>query len=210
MADDLGDITVTAPELGKWLGITPRRIQQLVHESVLEREARGRYNLRECVQAYTRYQDSQIMRTGASGELGEERLLSARLERKRKELEFAELEGRLITVEHHEETLSKALRIVRSNLLNLPGGLAQRLSGLDDPRDVQRILMSALEDVLRAIVREGEGLGEGELPEALPGRAALIKGGVTTITGLMSHPDLTQIPGIGKKTAERIRAAVSN
>lgn len=206
---DLDDVLVGAPELGQWLGLTPRRIQQLVHESVLDREARGKYNLKNCVQAYTKYQDSQIMRTGASGELGEERLLAARLERKRKELEFAELQGRLITVDHHEEILQKAFSLVRANIRNLPGSLAPRLAGLDDPRDVQRILVPALDDALRAIVDEADRLGHEELPEDLPGRAALLEGGVTTISGVMSHPDLTQLKGIGRKTVERILAALA-
>jgi len=207
--DGLDDVVVSAPELSEWLNITPRRIQQLVQEGALPREARGRYPLKASVAAYTRYQDNQIMRTGASGELGEERLLAARLERRRKELEFEEAQGRVITTEHHEEVLGRAFAIVRANIRSLPGALAPRLAGIDDPREIQRILVPALDDALRSIVAEGERLGNQELPDDLPGRRALIDGGVTTITDAMAHPDLTLVKGIGARTAARIRAALN-
>lgn len=201
---------VTAPELGEWLDLTPRRIQQLVHEGVLKRAARGHYPLKENVQAYTRYQDSQIMRTGASGELGVEKLQMARLERRKKELEFEHLQGRLLTVEHHEKVMGEVLAVVRRNIRNLPGSLSPRIAGLDDPRDVRRILAPALDGALRAIVAEGERIGQAALPDDVPGRAALIEGGVTTISELMSHPDLTLITGIGAKTAEKLRRFIAD
>lgn len=201
---------VSAPELGEWLNLTPRRIQQLVHEGVLERAARGRYPLKSCVQAYTRYQDGQIMRTGSSGELSDEKLRMARLERRRKELEFERLQGELITVEHHERVMADVLAMVRRNVRNLPGTLSQRLAGLDEPRDVNRILGPALDNALRSIVAEGERLGQEALPDEVPGRAALIEGGVTTISELMSHPDLTLIDGIGPKTAQKLRVFMAD
>lgn len=44
------------------------------------------------------------------------------------------------------------------------------------------------------------------LPQDLPGRAALIAAGVSTMEGLRAIPDLDEIPGIGQATERRIHA----
>ncbi len=196
MADQL----VGAAELANWLECTPRRLQQLVTEGVIERTSRGRYPVKRCVQQYCRYHDQLLMKTGVSSELNEEKLQMARLERRRRELEFAKLEGSLITQEHHERVLVIAFSLVRKNVRNLGGALSPRLVGLDHARDVERILVPALDTALRSVVIKGQSMAEEELPDDVPGRKALVLAGVTTITELMAVGDLTSIPGIGPRT----------
>lgn len=196
--------TVDAPELADWLGITPRRIQQLVQEGVLERVSRGRYPLKKCVKAYVAYQDDQIMRTGASGELSREKLLTAQLERKRKELEFERLQGTLITVADHEEAMAKAFTVVRTNLRSLPGAVAPRLAGLDDARDVQAVLLPAIDGAMRSIVEAGKALASDELPDDIPHRTVLEGNGIQTMADLLAVRDLTELRGIGPARAVHI------
>ena len=195
---------VGSQELAEWLGVTTRRIQQLAVEGVLPREGRGRYPLKICVKTYCDWKDQLLLKRGTSSELSEEKLLTARLERRTRELVFAEAEGSLITVAHHERVMGEAFSMVRQNIRNLPGALAPRLAGLDDPRDVERILVPAIDDALRSIVAAGLAMADDTLPDDLPGKKALARAGVKTITGLLALGDLNDVPGIGAKTGEGI------
>lgn len=195
---------VGSTELSEWLGVTQRRIQQLAVEGVLPREGRGKYPLKECVQVYCALKDEMLLKRGTSSELSEEKLLTARLERRKRELEFAAVEGGLISVEHHESVMAEAFSIVRQNMRNLPGALAPRLAGLDDPRDVQRILVPAIDSALRTVVAAGQALADDTLPDDIPGRKALEKAGVTSLSELLAMDDPTTLPGIGPKIGEGI------
>lgn len=184
--------------------LTPRRVTQLVHEGVVPRAGRGKYPLKDSVQAYCRYKDQLLLKKGSGGEMAEEKLRTARLERRRKELEFEKLEGNLITTEHHESVLADAFRLVRSSIRNIPGALAPRIAGLDDPRDVERVLVPALDDALRAIVEAGKSFADDRLPDGFPGRKALERAGVTTFTQLSELDDLRAVKGVGPKTAAAV------
>jgi hypothetical protein len=194
--------------LAEWIGVTSRRIGQLVHEGVLPRESRGKYPLKSCIQAYCRWKDALLLKRGAGSEINEERLLTARLERRRLELKFAQLEGGLVTVEHHEKVMGEAFALVRTNMRNLPGALAPRIAGLDDPRDVERILVGAVDSALRSVVAAGKAFADDELPLSIPGRRALIRAGITTTSELMAASDLASVKGVGPKTRKAILAWV--
>lgn len=192
-------------ELASWMDRSTRRVIQLVEEGVIPRAGRGKYPLKACQLGFIRHLTALSEGRGRTSELSEEKLLSARLERRKKELEFATAEGSLITLEAHERALEEAFLLVRSNIRNLPGAVAPRLVGLDDARDIQRVLVPAVDDALRAIVSEAEKLiGSDDLPADLPGRKPLIKHGVVSLSHLLDVPDLEEVPGIGPKTALRI------
>src|SRR5262245_33974056 len=53
---------------------------------------------------------------------------------------------------------------------------------------------------------EGEEVKKGRLPDDFPGIAALHEAGINTYTQLSKVADLTEIPGIGPATAEKIQA----
>ena len=196
-------------ELASWLKLTTMRITQLVEEGVIPRAGRGKYPLKLCLQGYIDHLRAMAEGRGRTTELADEKLLTARLERRRRELEFAEAEGSLITVQAHESAITEALDLVRSNLRNLPGSVGPRLVGLDDARDVVAILAPAVDDAMRSIVAEAERRSQDDtLPEDLPGRRALLHQGITTLTDLLMVPDLQEVPRIGPKTAEKIHAWV--
>ena len=61
-----------------------------------------------------------------------------------------------------------------------------------------------------AAVEESEESTElkGKLPEDFPGHAALEAAGITTYAQLRKAGDVTEVPGIGKATAEKIADAL--
>lgn len=196
--------TVGAQELADLFGVHVRRIYQLVHEHVIPKGARGQYDLLECVRGYITLLQRVAEGKGRTVELGEEKLLSARLARRKLELEFAALEGSVVTVEHHKSVMGTAFLLVRTNMRNLAGTLPPRLAGLDEPRDVQRILIEAIDLALRSVIDASKELLSDELPPGFPGERALRKHGVERLSELMRVGDLEEVPGIGPATKERI------
>jgi hypothetical protein len=205
---DNGEIHhVGLKELATWMGVTTRRVIQMVEEGIIPKAGRGKYPLKQCMIGYVTHLQQMTEKRGSTSELSEEKLLTARIERKRRELEYAAVEGSLITVEAHEQAIAEALDLVRSNLRNLPGSVGPRLVGLDDARDVVGILAPAVDDAMRSIVAEADRRSQDDtLPDDLPGRRALIEHGVTTLTDLLMVPDLQTVPRIGPRTEKRIQA----
>jgi len=194
-------------ELSSWLDVTQRRVIQLTDEGVLPKEGRGKYRLQECVAQYIAYLRRMSEGTTRTSELNQEKLLTARIERRRRELEYAQHEGSLITIEAHKAAMAEAFDLVRSNVRNLPGALAPRLVGLDDARDIQQVLVREIDDALRSIVGKAERRIEDSegLPKDIPGRGKLIAAGVRTLVDLIEVDQLTDLPGIGSATAKKIR-----
>lgn len=193
-------------ELATWVGLTARRIVQLVEEGVMVKHGRGQYPLKQNILAYISHLQGLAQRTVGKSELSEEKLLTARIERRRRELEYAQQEGSLITVESHKEAMAEALDLVRSNIRNLPGAIAPRLVGVDDARDVQAILAPAVDDALRSIVtKANDRVADNTLPREIPGYRQLRTAGIETLDALLDIEDLTSIPGIGPARSERMR-----
>lgn len=203
----MSDGYVGLKDLAEWLKLTQRRVIQLVDEDVIPKAGRGKYPLRACVTNYIVYLRKQAEGTTSKSELTEEKLLTARVKRKRRELEYAEYEGRLIDIESHKAAMAEAFDFVRSNIRNLPGTLAPRLVGMDDARDIQRVLVAEVDEALRAIVtgakrqiEENEGL-----PDDVPGRTRLISAGIETLDDLLDVENLTDLHGVGPVTAKKVR-----
>lgn len=79
---DISTVDVTARELAALLGITDRRVRQLVDEGVLQRSERGRYPLKACLNGYV----AAIEGAAESSDLQAERLKLIRAQRRRIEL----------------------------------------------------------------------------------------------------------------------------
>lgn len=65
------------------------------------------------------------------------------------------------------------------------------------------------EQISEALKNEAPAPKQGKLPEDFPGLAALDAAGIHTFAQLRKAGDVTEIPGIGKATAEKIDEAVN-
>lgn len=207
-------LEVNQKELAQVLGLTTRQVHNLTEEAVLPsrpaENGRDRlYVLDQAVPAYVRYKVASVRPTDRD----EADARRARAQARLAELELEEREGSLIPLAVHKRVTSEAFAQVRANMLSLPGSVATQL-GIP-PREAVAILRPAVDRCLTAVTVLADDLDDraagldSPIPEDFPGADALTKAGVRTLGQLRRRlKELQKIPGIGPKTAKKIRAHV--
>jgi phage terminase Nu1 subunit (DNA packaging protein) len=133
---------VSTEELAQFVGVEPRRIQQLTQEGVIKKEPgdkkTAKYDFVRNVHSLLQYyrQKSDSRKSGDSGEMASEKLKQITAKRKLEELKLAQLEGDLHKAEDIERIIGAMLTRLRINLLAIPMGLAPILRDMDDTRDI--------------------------------------------------------------------------
>lgn len=129
------------------------------------------------------------------------------------ELELAERERRLIRIEHLDEVVRKILKRVNVVLHMLPARCGPRLVGLTTPREGIELLGSEVEVAYAGLLEladeleaEAERAADEDIPDDFPGRRALAGAGIETFRDLAELEDLTDVKGVGPKTAAAITA----
>ncbi|KKM67932.1 hypothetical protein LCGC14_1466220 [marine sediment metagenome] len=116
------DRNVGAKQLAYLFRITERRVQQLASEGVIQKEARGRYNLVESVRGYVAF--LQDIAAGVQGEketdYGDARTQKMRADADKAIMEAAQLAGQLIPAEIIAYNWNHMIGAFRAKLLNLP------------------------------------------------------------------------------------------
>ena len=85
-----------------------------------------------------------------------ERLVRAKAEREEHmaalaKMEVAEREGRLIDAAQAAKSNTRAGMAIRDGVLSVPGRIAAQLVGIEDEREIERIITAALRDELTRI-----------------------------------------------------------
>jgi phage terminase Nu1 subunit (DNA packaging protein) len=133
---------VSTEELAQFVGVDPRRIQQLTQEGVIKKEPgdkkTAKYDFVRNVHSLLQYyrQKSDSRRSGDSEAMANEKLKQISTKRKLEELKLAQLEGDLHKAEDIERIIGAVLTRLRINLLAIPMGLAPILRGMDDAREI--------------------------------------------------------------------------
>jgi phage terminase Nu1 subunit (DNA packaging protein) len=133
---------VSTEELAQFVGVDPRRIQQLTQEGVIKKEPgdkkTAKYDFVRNVHSLLQYyrQKSDSRRSSDSEEMANEKLKQISTKRKLEELKLAQLEGDLHKAEDIERIIGAVLTRLRINLLAIPMGLAPILRDMDDTREI--------------------------------------------------------------------------
>lgn len=114
---------ITLPEIAGLLLLSVRRIRQLANDNVIPDSEKGKYDLVGCVHGYIRYQNTLIQGQGTLS-LAEERTGLTRTNRKLKNLELKEKEGKLIEVDIAMQKWGNVIQQAKSKILSLPSRLA--------------------------------------------------------------------------------------
>lgn len=132
------DTLVSTRELAIVLGLTTRRVQQLVQDGQFEPVKRGRFNLAKCVARYIEMKEEDV-----SSE--EKERLEAELSIKKanaimKVLEAKELQGKMHRSEDVAAMTEDLVYTIRGMLLALPGRLAIDVANTDDPAEAADLI----------------------------------------------------------------------
>lgn len=146
------------------LGLSARRVQQLVAENVVPKPLKGLYNLRDAVKGYIRYLSERAI-GGATGGIGgkhvaasiaESRARSEAAKAERAEIELAALKGELVPLEDVQDAWVVMATNMRARMLELPGKAGPEAMTARTPYEATEIVRShvntALEELANADV----------------------------------------------------------
>ena len=150
----LENITSKLDLLAEILGVTPRRIQQLVDEEVIPKpEKPGQYDIPACVQAYYYKEFCGDEDDELDGR--HERARKAKVEADRIEFDLNIKKGLYVSAELVTHELEKIIMNCRSKLLALPRKLAPILATADNPNEAENILTGGVEEALNELITPG-------------------------------------------------------
>lgn len=124
------DVVGTA-KLAKVLGITDRRIQQLVTEGVFRKIGRGKYDLAGTVQAYIQYQIDILKAKQSTGTKAEEETILIRYKAAREKLEYEIARAEHLPLSLCVQTWQTWLRSISAQMLGLAPQLKTEFPHLD-------------------------------------------------------------------------------
>ena len=142
---------VGTTDLAEVLGITARRVYQLVQDGIIKPKSRGKYVLSAAVQAFidSRVKDKSLSQADIEKQDAEARIKMAKAVVA--ELEAQELQGKMHRSEDVAAMTEDLIYAARGMLLALPGRLAVDAAALDDPAEVSVLLRSEVHAIMEEI-----------------------------------------------------------
>lgn len=148
-----GDRNIGAKQIAYLFRISERRVQQLAAEGIIQREARGRYNLVESVRGYVEY--LQAIASGSQGETetsyGDARTQKMRADADKSIMEAAVLAGSLIPADIVAYSWNHMTGAFRAKLLNLPKKAAPLVQHTTSFRKCNAALRAAVHECLEEL-----------------------------------------------------------
>jgi phage terminase Nu1 subunit (DNA packaging protein) len=152
---------VTTSDLANILGVTERRIGQLVVKKILRRESRGTFDLANSVQAFVAHRESIVASEHGQGAYGKARADLYRERAKMARLQREKLEGELIAKADIIALNTAIATVVKTRILAIGSKIAPRLVMIPTPAQIESLLraehVEALEELSQLkVVPAGE------------------------------------------------------
>ena len=148
------------PTVGDILGLTARRVTQLVAEGVIPRTGRGKYPIAKAIAGYLKWLQDAKQRTAPSA--ARERLIEARA--RSIELQNEEREHKLIDADEAIGALDEIVGIFRSEMDGLPARLTRDLDERKIVEDAVNAIGNRAADKLAQRAAELRTNGSIEVP----------------------------------------------
>ena len=149
--DDADEVSVSGPELGRRLGLTPTSVSKLGGDGVLIRTSRGRYKLWPSVLSYVeKLRRSATQRESSSAK---ERARLLKLQADQVQLRLDRDRGGLIAESVVETEWAEIVTRVRNAILTEPERIGAEL-GL--PRESVAVIAKHLRDALSGLARSAK------------------------------------------------------
>lgn len=147
---DISKITVSASVLGDIFGVKDRRVRQMAEEGVLERVAKGRYNLVDSLKNYILALKVAAEGTGVADldsdiNIDEEKAIHERVKRHISELKLQTMKGELHKSKDVEKVMTDMLAAFRTRILAIPSKTAPALEARDANYIKDRLLAECTE-----------------------------------------------------------------
>ena len=144
-------------ELARLLGITARRVAQLVAKDILKREGRDTFSTANSVQAFIGWRETVLARQYGQGDYGAARAELYKERAAKMRLEREKLEGALIPRADVAAAWSQIFTLIKTRMMAIPSKLALRLSQCKAPGETKALLdaeiREGLEDVANVEIR---------------------------------------------------------
>lgn len=153
----------TLQQVAAHLGVSTKTVQDLLANGVIQKQARGEYDLDQCLRAYiSRLREMAASRVG-NGDLNltDERARLAKEQADAKEMENAITRGDLVYIEDVAKRVEESLAKVRTRLLAIPTKVAPEAAAADDPKEVQTLIERQIIEALNELA----GINEADAGE---------------------------------------------
>ena len=149
----------TINEVSRHIGVSPKYVQDLINDGIIERKGRGKYDLDVCRDAYIKK-----LREAAAGrykagdlDLSAERARLAKEQADAKEMENAVERGDLVYIEDVAKQIENQLTKARTRLLAVPTKVAPEAHASATVREVQALIEDAIVEALNELVGYNQG-----------------------------------------------------
>jgi len=142
---------VSTAEICEIMGLSSRRIQQLVEENAVVRVAHGKYDLVASFRAYLEYEKEKIISDDKDLDKLREETLWTRARRKKTEAELGIITGKLHRAEDVENIMNAMMMSFRSQLLSFASRLAPKVQGKKDLIEIQELVKDEVEDLMNEL-----------------------------------------------------------
>ena len=144
----------TTSELAGIMALSPRRLQQLVADGVLEQVEEGRFLLGESIQRYITYikggeKTDEERRLDLEKKRAEVQMKKARA--RREELQTAELDGKMFRTEDIEALTNDLVYSFRGSIMALPPRVAVDVAAENNPAMCAEIIRREVKMIMREL-----------------------------------------------------------
>ena len=149
-------IEVSEHELTEYLGVSDRRVRQMVKEGIVVKTGRGKFDLKSSVSNYIKFIKSKEKNNNESLEKlkvaqAAETLMHEKLKKRKTELAVLQMEKKLHSAEDVESIWNTMIFSAKSRITAIPTKISPMLVGLEDVKEVQSLLRREINDVLNEI-----------------------------------------------------------
>lgn len=150
--------------VSKVLGISERRLIQLINEGILQREGRGKINLVETVQRYITYRENLLRPQTQTGQnAGDIKNDAARklkaeadileLKRQQEEIELAKVKGDVIQTAEILSIMNRAISKLSNDIEQMPRILSQSCNP-EEPQFAEKSIRDYVEKVIKKTMQQ--------------------------------------------------------
>ena len=135
-------------DLSLLLGVSARRVSQLVDKKILVQEARGTFDVLDCVHKFIAYRETCVAKEHGLGAYGQARAKVYVERAKMMQLKREELEGSLARVDDFQTAAGALMTVFRNQMLGLAAKLAAQLAAIRTPAEAQKLLYGEIHENL--------------------------------------------------------------